>query len=154
MKWFLLRIYRHITINNTERMNIDSNCQHVFYSLHRLLLLHELRQCMSDYIDSKKQHTLNILLNSSCSAYISKATSTQFGYFCNRILLTRISPVRPQELVSESAERYRIVLKWVKRNNGVFFIYSKILVVIPSFQPEIFLDSYMIIPLHSLKGAS
>lgn len=69
MKWFLLRIYRHITINNTERMNIDSNCQHVFYSLHRLLLLHELRQCMSDYIDSKKQHTLNILLNSSCSAY-------------------------------------------------------------------------------------
>ena len=85
---------------------------------------------------------------------LSKATSTQFGYFCNRILLTRISPVRPQELVSESADRYRIVLKGVKRNNGVFFIYSKILVVIPSFQPENFLDTYMIIPLHSLKGAS
>jgi len=70
MKLFSLKIYRHITINNTERMNIDTNCQHVFYSLHGLLLLHELRQCMSDYIDSKKQRTLNILLNSSCSAYL------------------------------------------------------------------------------------
>lgn len=70
MKWFLLKIYRHITINNTERMNIYSNWQHVFYSLHRLLLLTEQRQCMSDYIDCKKQHTLNILLNSSCIAYL------------------------------------------------------------------------------------